>query len=151
MLNEQTLCRPILRCVLMAAFLVYFIVSAVTGGGGTSAMSHVGGFVCGSFQAFLFLPYLHSERWEQARDGNLYDHVLVCAVIHSCFTNKQRLDFSFALCHNRNAITMKGTFRANDSCTLLGNPEIRRTIGFVRWGSRAAAAVGRAAQSEENL
>lgn len=50
----------------MAAFLVYFIVTVASGPEGTSHLSHVGGFVCGLFPAFLFLPNLgHAhEKWE---------------------------------------------------------------------------------------
>lgn len=58
-------CRPLLRGVLMAAFLVYFIVSAATSSGSSSVWSHVGGFLCGLFPSFLFLPNLRSEKWEQ--------------------------------------------------------------------------------------
>lgn len=49
----------------MLAFLIYFITSAVTSSGASSAWSHVGGFLCGLFPSFLFLPNLKSERWEQ--------------------------------------------------------------------------------------
>ena len=48
----------------MLAFLVYAIVSAALAPAGTSVMSHVGGFVCGLFPAFLFLPNLSHEKWE---------------------------------------------------------------------------------------
>ena len=53
-----------MRCVLMVAFLVYFIVTVATTPTGTSNLSHVGGFICGLFPGFLFLPNLKSERWE---------------------------------------------------------------------------------------
>ncbi len=49
----------------MVAFLIYFITSAATSTGANSAWSHVGGFLCGLFPSFLFLPNLKSERWEQ--------------------------------------------------------------------------------------
>ena len=49
----------------MLAFLLYFIISIATSSGTSSALSHVGGFVCGLFPAFLFLPNLKSEKWEQ--------------------------------------------------------------------------------------
>ncbi len=55
-------CRPIIRSVMMIAFLVYFIVTVVTSPVGTSHLSHVGGFVSGLFPALLFLPHLRSER-----------------------------------------------------------------------------------------
>ena len=65
-LEDQAIwCRPLLRGLLMLAFLVYFIVSAATSSGGSSAWSHVGGFLCGLFPSFLFLPNLKSEKWEQ--------------------------------------------------------------------------------------
>lgn len=48
----------------MTAFLIYFIVTVVTGPAGTSHLSHVGGFLCGLFPAFLFLPNLGHEKWE---------------------------------------------------------------------------------------
>ena len=48
----------------MAAFLAYFIVTVATGAASTSHFSHVGGFVCGLFPAFLFLPNLGHEKWE---------------------------------------------------------------------------------------
>lgn len=57
--------RPLLRGLLMALFLVYFIVSAAVGAASTSVWSHVGGFLCGLFPSFLFLPNLRSEKWEQ--------------------------------------------------------------------------------------
>ncbi len=50
----------------MLAFLVYAIVSAALAPAGTSVMSHVGGFVCGLFPSFLFLPNLSHEKWEAA-------------------------------------------------------------------------------------
>ena len=53
-----------LRGLMMLAFLVYFIVIVATGSAGTSHFSHVGGFVCGIFPAFLFLPNLGHEKWE---------------------------------------------------------------------------------------
>lgn len=46
------------------AFLVYFIITVATTPVGTSHLSHVGGFICGLFPGFLFLPNLKSERWE---------------------------------------------------------------------------------------
>ena len=50
----------------MLAFLVYAIVSAALAPAGTSVMSHIGGFVCGLFPAFLFLTNLSHEKWEAA-------------------------------------------------------------------------------------
>ena len=50
------MCRPFLRGAWVLAFLVYAIVSAALAPAGTSVMSHIGGFVCGLFPAFLFLP-----------------------------------------------------------------------------------------------
>ena len=55
-------CRPIIRSVMMIAFLIYFIVTVVTSPVGTSHLSHVGGFLSGLFPALLFLPHLKSER-----------------------------------------------------------------------------------------
>lgn len=49
----------------MLGFLVYFIVGAATSSVGSSVWSHVGGFLCGLFPSFLFLPNLKSEKWEQ--------------------------------------------------------------------------------------
>lgn len=56
--------RPIIRSVMMLAFLVYFVITVVTSPVGTSHLSHVGGFFSGLFPALLFLPHLQSERWE---------------------------------------------------------------------------------------
>lgn len=64
-LNFETVKRPLLRGLLMLAFLVYFFVSAATSSGSSSVWSHVGGFLCGLFPSFLFLPNLKSEKWEQ--------------------------------------------------------------------------------------
>ncbi|KAK9803187.1 hypothetical protein WJX72_011823 [[Myrmecia] bisecta] len=63
-LNFESLKRPILRSILMTCFLVYFIITVATSPAGTSHLSHVGGFICGLFPAFLFLPNLRSEKWE---------------------------------------------------------------------------------------
>ena len=60
------MCRPFLRGAWVLAFLVYAIVSAALAPAGTSVMSHIGGFVCGLFPAFLFLPNLSHEKWEAA-------------------------------------------------------------------------------------
>ena len=46
----------------MVAFLVYFIVTVSTANVGVSNLSHVGGFICGLFPGFLFLPNVRSER-----------------------------------------------------------------------------------------
>ncbi|CAL8468309.1 g7849 [Coccomyxa elongata] len=62
--NFSTIKRPIIRSVMMFAFLIYFIVTVVTSPVGTSHLSHVGGFLSGLFPALLFLPHLKSERWE---------------------------------------------------------------------------------------
>ena len=56
--------RPIIRSVMMLAFLVYFIITVITSPVGTSHLSHVGGFLSGLFPALMFLPHLKSERWE---------------------------------------------------------------------------------------
>ncbi|DBB06814.1 hypothetical protein WJX82_002835 [Trebouxia sp. C0006] len=65
-LNFETLTRPIMRGLLMVAFMVYFIVTVSTANVGVSNLSHVGGFICGLFPGFLFLPNLRSEKWEAA-------------------------------------------------------------------------------------
>jgi hypothetical protein len=48
----------------MVAFLVFFIVTVATTPLGTSHLSHIGGFICGLFPSFLFLPNLRFEKWE---------------------------------------------------------------------------------------
>ena len=55
-----------MRGLLMIVFLIYFIVTVATTHTGVSNLSHVGGFICGLFPGFLFLPNLRSERWEAA-------------------------------------------------------------------------------------
>ena len=65
-LTETYVCRPIMRGLLMVAFMVYFIVTVSTANVGVSNLSHVGGFICGLFPGFLFLPNLRSEKWEAA-------------------------------------------------------------------------------------
>jgi len=56
------LCRPILRSIMMIAFLIYFIITVATTPVGTSHLSHVGGFVTGLFPAMMFLPHLKSQK-----------------------------------------------------------------------------------------
>ena len=50
--------------VWVLAFLIYAIVASITSRAGVSVAGHVGGFVCGLFPAFLFLPRLSHEKWE---------------------------------------------------------------------------------------
>ncbi|GAB4816594.1 hypothetical protein N2152v2_003640 [Parachlorella kessleri] len=63
-MNFETLQRPLMRSMILLAFFIFFVVTIATTPSGTSHLSHVGGFLCGLFPAFLFLPNLHSERWE---------------------------------------------------------------------------------------
>ena len=53
-----------MRSIVLLAYFIFFVVTIATTPTGTSHLSHVGGFVCGLFPAFLFLPNLHSEAWE---------------------------------------------------------------------------------------
>lgn len=53
-----------MRSFIILAFFIFFVVTIATTPTGTSHLSHVGGFVCGLFPSFLFLPNLHSEWWE---------------------------------------------------------------------------------------
>ena len=50
--------RPFMRGIMMLAFLSFFIVTVATTPAGTSHVSHAGGFLCGLFPSFLFLPNL---------------------------------------------------------------------------------------------
>ncbi|KAK9845911.1 hypothetical protein WJX81_005785 [Elliptochloris bilobata] len=63
-LNFESIKRPFMRGLMMLAFLCFFIVTVATTPAGTSHVSHAGGFLCGLFPSFLFLPNLRSERWE---------------------------------------------------------------------------------------
>ena len=47
-----------MRAVMMLAFLCFFIATVASTPTGTSHISHVGGFLCGLFPSFLFLPNL---------------------------------------------------------------------------------------------
>jgi len=47
-----------MRGLMMLAFLAFFIVTVATTPAGTSHVSHAGGFICGLFPSFLFLPHL---------------------------------------------------------------------------------------------
>lgn len=57
------LCRPVLRLLSFAIFLLYFIITVATAGS-TSHFSHVGGFLAGLFPAFLYLPNFKHDWWE---------------------------------------------------------------------------------------
>ena len=50
-----------MRALMMLAFLSFFIATVASTPSGTSHISHVGGFLCGLFPSFLFLPNL--RRW----------------------------------------------------------------------------------------
>ena len=53
-----------MRGIMMLAFLSFFIVTVATTPAGTSHVSHAGGFICGLFPSFLFLPNLRrSAAW----------------------------------------------------------------------------------------
>ncbi len=47
-----------MRGLMMLAFLAFFIATVATTPAGTSHVSHAGGFICGLFPSFLFLPHL---------------------------------------------------------------------------------------------
>lgn len=53
-----------MQSLVVIAFFAFFIITVATTPTGTSHLSHVGGFVCGMFPAFFFVPNLHTERWE---------------------------------------------------------------------------------------
>jgi len=55
-----------MRGLMMLAFLAFFIVTVATTPAGTSHVSHAGGFICGLFPSFLFLPHLR-RRARRAR------------------------------------------------------------------------------------
>uniref|UniRef100_A0A061RCH9 RHOMBOID-like protein n=1 Tax=Tetraselmis sp. GSL018 TaxID=582737 RepID=A0A061RCH9_9CHLO len=62
--NFQTIKRPILRCLLIIIFGIFFTVTLVNTDN-VSHASHAGGLVCGLFLSFLFLPRLRvGYRWE---------------------------------------------------------------------------------------
>ena len=63
-MNFETIQRPLMRSMILLAFFIFFVVTIATTPSGTSHLSHVGGFLCGLFPAFPFLPNFHSERWE---------------------------------------------------------------------------------------
>jgi hypothetical protein len=54
--------RPLLHGLLVVVLLAYVVVALATQTAGTSPLSHLGGFVCGLFPAFLFMPRLKNER-----------------------------------------------------------------------------------------
>lgn len=63
-LNFKTMKRPILRGLIIFIFFLYFFATAGLQSSGTSHLSHLGGFLCGLFPSFLFLPDLRRERIE---------------------------------------------------------------------------------------
>ena len=62
--NFETIGRPLLRGVVLLAFLGFFAVTVGTTPTGTSHMSHVGGFLCGLLPALVLLPNRHRGRCE---------------------------------------------------------------------------------------
>ena len=62
-LNYETIEHPILRTVIVVVFVLFNLIM-VHSEDGVSHTSHLGGFLCGLFPSFLFLPNFHSERWE---------------------------------------------------------------------------------------
>lgn len=63
-LNFRRMKRPILRGLIILLFFSYFVAVAALQNSGTSHLSHLGGFLCGLFPSFLFLPDLRKERIE---------------------------------------------------------------------------------------
>ncbi|KAL0024178.1 hypothetical protein WJX77_004493 [Trebouxia sp. C0004] len=67
-LNFKSLSFPWLRLIWIGATLAYFLVASITQGQGSyiSYWAHLGGFVCGLFPSFFFLPNLKDKRWQAA-------------------------------------------------------------------------------------
>ncbi|KAL0024121.1 hypothetical protein WJX79_010211 [Trebouxia sp. C0005] len=67
-LNFKSLSFPWLRLIWIGATLAYFLVASITQGQGAyvSYWAHLGGFVCGLFPSFFFLPNLKDKRWRAA-------------------------------------------------------------------------------------
>lgn len=63
-LNYETIQRPLLRILFLCVFLGYFFYQLSTDSSDVSHNSHIGGFVCGLFPAFLYLPNFKSAKWE---------------------------------------------------------------------------------------
>jgi len=59
--NFQTIKRPLLRCMLILLFMIYFV-TTIAEGIKASHCSHIGGLMCGLFASFLFLPKLRKGR-----------------------------------------------------------------------------------------
>ncbi len=67
--NFQTIGRPLLRTIVLLAFLIFFSVTVGTTPTGTSHMSHVGGFLAGLLGALCLLRTTHRGRAELARSA----------------------------------------------------------------------------------
>ncbi|KAL3159188.1 hypothetical protein ABBQ32_011171 [Trebouxia sp. C0010 RCD-2024] len=69
-LNFRSLSFPWLRLIWICATLGYFVVASVTQSAGqgshVSYWAHLGGFICGLFPSFFFLPNLKDKRWQAA-------------------------------------------------------------------------------------
>ena len=63
-LNFDSLARPVLRSVILLAFLVFFVVTVGTTPNGTSHMSHVGGFAGGLLGGLVLLAGTRRGRRE---------------------------------------------------------------------------------------
>ncbi|KXZ56948.1 hypothetical protein GPECTOR_1g855 [Gonium pectorale] len=66
LLNFKTVRRPILRCTAIAILLGFLIYTLAVHQGSVSAMTHLGGLLCGLLPSLLVLPRLASERAEAA-------------------------------------------------------------------------------------
>lgn len=61
-INYESIRRPIIRSSIVITFVIFNLVM-VHSEDGVSHTSHLGGFLCGLFPSFLFLPNFHSERY----------------------------------------------------------------------------------------
>ncbi|KAK9804361.1 hypothetical protein WJX72_009219 [[Myrmecia] bisecta] len=100
LLNFRSLTQPLLRLAFTLATIAFFVVTSITKGSNSfvSNWSHVGGFVCGLFPSFLFLPNIRDRRWRAAKK-------LAVNKKESQGNNKAK---SCATCKGKGAITCQG-------------------------------------------